>query len=94
MRSWEADEQVAELLDLAVRTTGASLREIVNEAIREHAPGIILRLLEERGVAEAKLRSLLRDKYGKPEADTPEGARMFMAEPRVPEERRARSPKR
>lgn len=64
MRSWEADEQVAELLDLAVRTTGASLRDIVNEAVRKHAPGIILRLLEERGETERKLRALLDDKYG------------------------------
>lgn len=63
MRSWEADEQVAELLDLAVRTTGASLRDIVNEALREHAPGIIRRLLDERGHAEAQLRDLLDRRY-------------------------------
>ena len=77
MRSWEADEQVAELLDLAVQTTGASLRDIVNEAIREHAPGIILRLLDERGEAERKLRALLQEKYGLRDADTREGARAF-----------------
>lgn len=63
MRSWEADEQVAELLDLAVRTTGASLRDIVNEALREHAPGIIRRLLLERDRAEEKLRELLDRHY-------------------------------
>lgn len=67
MRSWEADEQVAELLDLAVRTTGASLRDIVNEALREHAPSIIRRLLQERSHAEAQLRDLLDRQFpGKP----------------------------
>lgn len=79
MRSWEADEEVAELLDLAVQTTGASLKDIVNEAIREHAPGIILRLLDERGEAERKLRALLQEKHGLEASDTREGTRAFAA---------------
>ncbi|MEY3277287.1 MAG: hypothetical protein RL153_2555 [Verrucomicrobiota bacterium] len=77
MRSWEADEQVAELLDLAVRTTGASLRDIVNEALREHAPSIIRRLLQERGIAEAKLRDLLDRQFPVVPGDHHEASEAF-----------------
>lgn len=70
MRSWEADEEVARLLDLAVRTTGASLRDIVNEALRVHAPVIIRRLLEERDAAERELVALLEHRESAP-ARTP-----------------------
>lgn len=59
MRSWEADEDIAALLELAQKTTGASLKDIVNAAVRIHAPMIIRRLLEERRQAESELISLL-----------------------------------
>jgi hypothetical protein len=59
MRSWEADEDIAALLELAQKTTGASLKDIVNAAVRIHAPMIIRRLLEERKQAESELISLL-----------------------------------
>ena len=59
MRSWEADEDIAALLELAQKTTGASLKDIVNAAVRIHAPLIIRRLLEERMQAETELISLL-----------------------------------
>lgn len=59
MRSWEADEDIAALLELAQKTTGASLKDIVNAAVRIHAPLIIRRLLEERKQAETELISLL-----------------------------------
>jgi len=63
MRSWEADEDVARLLDLAVRTTGASIREIVNESVRVHAPGLIRRLLSERNQAERELVDFLGENF-------------------------------
>jgi hypothetical protein len=59
IRSWEADPDVAKLLDLAVSTTGASLKEIVNESLRVHGPAIIKRLLEEREGPRRELESLL-----------------------------------
>ena len=59
MRSWEADADIAALLELAQKTTGASLKDIVNAAERIHAPLIIRRLLEERKQAESELISLL-----------------------------------
>lgn len=73
MRSWEADDEVARLLDLAVRMTGSSLRDIVNEAIKAHAPQIIRRMLSEREAAEQELERFL-DKYtpGEKSAPAPE----------------------
>jgi hypothetical protein len=59
IRSWEADPDVAKLLDLAVSTTGASLKGIVNEALRVHGPAIIKRLLEEREEPRRELESIL-----------------------------------
>ena len=59
IRSWEADPDVAKLLDLAVSTTGASLKGIVNEALRVHGPAIIKRLIEEREGPRRELESLL-----------------------------------
>lgn len=59
IRSWEADPDVAKLLDLAVSTTGASLKGIVNEALRVHGPAIIKRLLEEREGPRRELESIL-----------------------------------
>ena len=59
IRSWEADPDVAKLLDLAVLTTGASLKSIVNEAIRIHGPDIIRRLLVEREAPSRELEALL-----------------------------------
>jgi hypothetical protein len=59
IRSWEADPDVAKLLDLAVTTTGASLKEIVNEALRVHGPAIIKRLLAEREAPRRELELLL-----------------------------------
>jgi hypothetical protein len=59
IRSWEADPDVAKLLDLAVSTTGASLKEIVNEALRVHGPAIIKRLLDEREGPRRELESIL-----------------------------------
>lgn len=59
IRSWEADPDVAKLLDLAVSTTGASLKEIVNEALRVYGPSIIKRLLEEREGPRRELEAIL-----------------------------------
>lgn len=61
IRSWEADPDVAKLLDLAVMTTGASLKSIVNEALRVHGPAIIRRLLTEREAPRKELESLLAE---------------------------------
>ena len=47
------------MLDLAVTTTGASLKEIVNEALRVHGPSIIKRLLAEREAPRRELELLL-----------------------------------
>jgi hypothetical protein len=59
IRSWEADPDVMQLLDLAVATTGASLKEIVNEALRIHGPAIVRRLLAAREVSRKQLEELL-----------------------------------
>ncbi|MCX6885466.1 MAG: hypothetical protein WCR20_05165 [Verrucomicrobiota bacterium] len=59
MRSWEADEDVARLMDLCLSTTGASLKEIVNEALRVQGPVIVRRLLLEREGAKKELETLL-----------------------------------
>ena len=61
IRSWEADPDVAKLLDLAVMTTGASLKSIVNEALRVHGPAIIRRLLTEREAPRKELESILAE---------------------------------
>ena len=80
MRSWEADEDIAALLELAQKTTGASLKDIVNAAVRIHAPMIIRRLLEERRQAETELISLLDRQFAAeskptlPPPSTTEGA--------------------
>ena len=63
MRSWEADEDVAKLLDLALASTSASLKDIVNEALRTHGPRIVRRLLEERTSAEEALHAYLEEKF-------------------------------
>jgi len=59
IRSWEADPDVAKLLDLAVMTTGASLKSIVNEALRVHGPAIIRRLLTDREAPRKELEKIL-----------------------------------
>jgi len=59
IRSWEADPDVAKLLDLAVLTTGASIKSIVSEAIRTHGPAIIRRLLAEREGPRRELEAIL-----------------------------------
>lgn len=74
MRSWEADEDVARLLDLAVRTTGASIREIVNESVRVHAPVLIQRLLSERSRAERELVDFLGEHFPESKASAQEDA--------------------
>lgn len=63
IRSWEADPDVAQLLDLTVATTGASLKRIVNEAIRTHAPAIIHRLAAERKCPRRELKVLLTNHF-------------------------------
>ena len=63
MRSWEADEDVAKLLDLALASTSASLKDIVNEALRTHGPRIVRRLLEERTSAEEALQAYLAEQF-------------------------------
>lgn len=59
MRSWEADADIVTLLDLVQRTTGTSLKDIVNESIRAQAPSIVRRLLAARKASEAELVLLL-----------------------------------
>lgn len=59
MRSWEADADIVTLLDLVQRTTGSSIKDLVNESIRTQAPAIIRKLLEARRASEAELVLLL-----------------------------------
>jgi hypothetical protein len=68
IRSWEADPDVAKLLDLAVMTTGASLKSIVNEALRVHGPAIIRRLLTEREAPRRELETILDEQLADAEA--------------------------
>lgn len=74
IRSWEADPDVMQMLDLTVATTGASLKEIVNEALRAHGPAIIRRLLAEREVSRKQLEGLLAG-YATGEAKGKTGSR-------------------
>ena len=63
MRSWEADEDVAKLLDLVTTATSASVKDIVNEALRKHGSEIARRLLSEREAAQQELEVFLSDKF-------------------------------
>jgi hypothetical protein len=63
MRSWEADEDVAKLLDLVTTATSASVKDIVNEALRKHGPEIARRLLSEREAAQQELEVFLSEKF-------------------------------
>ena len=63
MRSWEADEDVAKLLDLVTTATSASVKDIVNEALRKHGSEIARRLLSEREAAQQELEVFLNEKF-------------------------------
>ncbi len=82
IRSWEADPDVAKLLDLAVMTTGTSLKSIVNEALRVHGPAIIRRLLTEREVPRRELETLLAEQLAN--ADAPAKSKSLTTKPAEP----------
>jgi hypothetical protein len=71
MRSWEADEDVAKLLDLVTTATSASVKDIVNEALRKHGPEIARRLLSEREAAQQELEVFLSEKFVAPKTQEP-----------------------
>lgn len=84
MRSWEADPDIVTLLDLVQRSTGSSIKDLVNESIRTHAPAIIRRLLDARRASEAELVLLLEKFPGAspaPKAPSPEAKPVVAMDP-------------
>lgn len=66
IRSFEADEDISDLLDLACEATGKTLKEIVNEAIRRHLPEVVAQAEARRAESLRRFRDAVTSRLHVP----------------------------
>lgn len=58
MRSFEVDQDIEEMLDLALKATGTTLTKIVNSALRRQLGNVVVEINAEREAAMDKFLAL------------------------------------